>query len=584
MFLAQADRLGDRPFLWAKRQGAWQSHSWNEARDAALALAGGLADLGLAQGDRVMLVSENRPEWAIADLGVMIAGGVTVPAYTTNTVADHLHILTNSGARFAIVSSRPLADKVLAAAAQAPCPPTVICIEPAKRDQACGFAVLSWDEALALGRGHAATLRDRAAAIARTETACVIYTSGTGGAPKGVMLSHGALIADCLGAHDLLRAIGLGDEVFLSFLPLSHSYEHTVGLIFPVSIGAQIYYAESIEHLAANMAEARPTIMTAVPRLYEMMRGRILQAVQRQGGLSAKLFMRTVALGSKRYAKGRLGPVEAAQDMVLDRLVRAKVRRRFGGRLKALVSGGAPLAFEVGLFFTALGMRILQGYGQTEAGPAISCNPPGKVRIESVGPPLTGIEVAIAGDGEIMVRGEVVMQGYWQDAEATRRAIGADGWLHTGDIGEIDGDGYIRITDRKKDIIVNSGGDNISPQRVEGMLTLQPEIAQAMVHGDRRPHLVAVIVPAAEWAESWAKGQGRDPDMAALTADADFRKAIGDAIDRVNKGLSTIEKIRRFTLAAEPFTVENGMLTPTLKIRRHVIRQKYGEELEGLYG
>lgn len=578
VFFAQADTLGDLPFLWARRGGAWQATSWRQAARTVLSLAGGLKALGLAAGDRVCIVSENRPEWAIADFAIMAAGGITVPAYTTNTIADHLHILNDSGARFVIVSTRALAEKVLAAACQAAHAPILICMEPLHLAQSCAAGVMSWDDTLDIGRDNTAI-----AHIRRDDTACVIYTSGTGGAPRGVMLSHGALLADCLGAAELLKSIGLDDNVFLSFLPLSHSYEHTVGLMFPMSIGAQIYYAESLDQLAANMAEARPTIMTAVPRLYESMRSRILRAIQREGGLKRTLFERAIILGARRYEKGRIGPMDWVQDAMLDKLVRAKVRARFGGRLKALVSGGAPLAYDVGLFFTALGVRILQGYGQTEAGPAVSCNPPHRVRIDTVGPPLAGIEIRLAEDNEILIRGEVVMRGYWRDDEATRRAIGDDGWLHTGDIGAIDPDGYIRITDRKKDIIVNSGGDNVAPQRVENFLTLQPEIAQAMVHGDRRPHLVALLVPAMEWAEIWAKANAKPADLGVLVADAEFRKAMAEAVERVNRTLSTIEKVRRFVLTAESFDHDNQMLTPTLKIRRHVIREKYGVALDGLY-
>ena len=583
LFMAQAEAKGDAPFLWAKQDGQWVSRSWAGVRADVLDLAAGLVALGLNPGDRVMLVAENRPEWAIADLAIMTAGGISVPAYTTNTPADHLHILNNSGARFVITSTRALAEKVMAAAWQASCPPTVIAIHPPEVRQSSGGGLISWADALALGRSGQSGLARTMAAPQRQDPACIIYTSGTGGAPRGVVLSHGALMSNAKGARRLVESITDGNDVFLSFLPLSHAYEHTAGLILPILIGAQIYYAESIEALVANMAEARPTIMTAVPRLYEMMRVRILHGLRRQSATKQYLFNKTVELGTKRYHQGRLGPLDALMDRVLDRLVRDKVRQRFGGRLAAMVSGGAPLAFEVGLFFTALGVRILQGYGQTEAAPVICANHPRRIKIDTVGPALEGVEVRIAADGEILVRGENVMNGYWNDPAGTANVL-RDGWLHTGDIGELDEDGYLRITDRKKDIIVNSGGDNISPQRVEGFLTLAPELAQAMAHGDRRPHLVALVVPDAEWAAEWARGRDKPTELAVLAEDAEFRQAVQQAVERVNKTLSTIEKVRKVVVAGEPFTTENGMLTPTMKIRRHVIRKVYGDRLEALYG
>ncbi|MGE5475792.1 MAG: AMP-dependent synthetase/ligase [Bacteroidales bacterium] len=583
LFMAQAEARGDNPFLWAKLDGTWTPRSWAEVRADMLDLAAGLLALGLQPGDRVMLVSENRPEWAVADLAVMAAGGITVPAYTTNTPADHLHILNNSGARFVITSSRALTEKVLAAAWQADSPPTVIAIAPPEVKQSSGAGLISWADTLGLGRHGHASLGATMAATKRQDPACIIYTSGTGGAPRGVVLSHGALLSNAKGAMRLVESITTGEDVFLSFLPLSHAYEHTAGLILPILIGAQIYYAESIEALVNNMAEARPTIMTAVPRLYEMMRARMLSALRRQPPLKQKLFEKAVQLGTKRYCRGRLGPVDALMDMALERLVRDKVRARFGGRLAAMVSGGAPLAFDVGLFFTALGVRILQGYGQTEAAPVICANHPRKIKMDTVGPALDGVEVRIAADGEILVRGENVMLGYWNDPAGTANVL-RDGWLHTGDIGELDADNYLKITDRKKDIIVNSGGDNISPQRVEGFLTLAPEIAQAMAHGDRRPHLVALVVPDAEWAAAWAREHGKPAELADLVEDGDFRQAMQQAVDRVNRTLSTIEKVRKIVVMAEGFTTDNGMLTPTMKIRRHVIRQKYGAQLEELYG
>jgi long-chain acyl-CoA synthetase len=396
------------------------------------------------------------------------------------------------------------------------------------------------------------------------------------------MLSHGAILSNCKGAYHLLLDLGLEDEVFLSFLPLSHSYEHTAGLMFPVSIGAQIYFADGVDRLTTNMAEARPTIMTAVPRLYESMHARMTKTARQAGGLKERLFQAAVALGRKRYEGGGLDLGERIADAALDRLVRAKVKRQLGGRLKALVSGGAPLNPDIGKFFLALGLRVLQGYGQTESAPIVSCNPPRRVRIETVGPPVVDVDVRIADDGELLVKGELVMQGYWNDPAATDEAL-RDGWLHTGDIGEIDPDGYIRITDRKKDIIVNSGGDNIAPQRVEGFLTLQPEIGQAMVYGDRRPHLVALIVPDDDFAKEWARGRGAPPDLAALVDDPEFQQAIGAAIDRVNAGLSVLERVRRFKLVTEPFTIANELLTPSLKIRRHKIKALYGKDLEDLY-
>jgi long-chain acyl-CoA synthetase len=420
------------------------------------------------------------------------------------------------------------------------------------------------------------------ATIAPDDIACLIYTSGTGGTPKGVMTSHRNILANCRGAYRVLEILGLGDEVFLSFLPLSHSYEHTAGEMFPISLGAQIYFAEGAETLAANMLEARPTIMTAVPRLYETLHQRIRLSVERKGGLTQKMFDKAVAIGLKRLRAQRPSFGERAVDPALDRLVRAKLRRRFGGRLKAMVSGGAPLNPEIGRFFLALGVTLLQGYGQTEAGPVISCNSPARIKIDTVGPPLDGVRLRIADDGEILVAGDNVMKGYWNDPEATARTL-EGGWLHTGDVGLVDDDGYLRITDRKRDFVKTSGGEMISPARIEGYLTLEPEIAQVMVFGDRHPYLVAVVVPDPDFVAEYAQPHGLAPDLAALGTDPGFTKAIGAAVARVNQLLSPVERVRRFAIATEPFTIANGQMTPTLKIKRHVIREAYGTALDSLY-
>jgi long-chain acyl-CoA synthetase len=583
MFFATARQRAPRPFLWAKRDGKYQSMSWGEAESAVVRLARALLSNGIAPGDRVALVSENRPEWIIADLAIMSAGAITVPAYVTNTGNDHRHVLGNSGAHAVIVSTAALAARVLPAAAQIPSIKFAIAMEPVG-DVAAPFPVHGWEEALQAGddAGGMEAIAERVAALYPDDIACIIYTSGTGGAPKGVLLTHRNIIGNCRGAYRLLEMLGLGDEVFLSFLPLSHSYEHTAGMMFPISIGAEIYFAEGADTLGANLLEARPTIMTAVPRLYETMHQRIQRGIQRERGVKRRLFERAVAIGRKRLRGERLSFGDRVLDPLLDRLVRDKVRARFGGRLKAMISGGAPLNPEIGGFFLALGVELLQGYGQTEAAPVIACNPPGRIRIDSVGPAVDGVEVRIAEDGEVLVAGDNVMKGYWNDPEATARTLG-DGWLHTGDIGHLDADRYLHITDRKRDFIKNSGGDMISPLRVEGALTLAPEIAQAMVFGDRRPFLVAVVVPDPEFAAGFAKEHGAAGDLPSLSGNPGFHKAVGDIVARVNSELAPIERVRRFIVAHEPFSIDNAQMTPTLKIRRHAIRAAYEAAFDALY-
>jgi long-chain acyl-CoA synthetase len=584
MFFTRASENGDRPFLWSKREGRWQPISWADAAIRVAALADALKRLGLGRGDRVMLVSENRPEWCIADLGIMAAGCVTVPTYTTNTERDHLHILENSGARAVIVSTDKLARTLLPAVMRADAVRHLVSLEPLKLPQAGGIDFHLWDDLLAGSTPDVvATSIAVAADHKREDLACIIYTSGTGGAPRGVRQHHGAILKNVEGCIQIIAEdFGWGDEVFLSFLPLSHAYEHSGGQFLPIGLGGQIYYAESLEKLAANIEETRPTIMVVVPRLFEVLRARIVKNIEKQGGLAPQLLRRALALGAKDL-DGGVPLWDRPMDLLINRLFRPKVQAKFGGRMKALVSGGAPLNPEIGVFFHSLGLTLLQGYGQTEAGPVISCNRP-KVGLamHTVGPPLKDVEVAIAEDGEILCRGELVMHGYWQnDAESAR--VLKDGWLHTGDIGHLDDKGRIVITDRKKDLIVNDKGDNVSPQKVEGMLTLQPEILQAMVYGDRRPYLVGVIVPDPEWTAEWAVANDYKCDFRALADNPIFRSAVMAAVDRVNRDLSVIEKVRRIIIADAPFAIENEQLTPSMKIRRHVLKAAYGERLDQLY-
>jgi len=582
MFFARAAQKGDAPFLWHKAGGSWHPTSWAEAARQVASLATALKALGLKRGDRVMLVSENRPEFCISDLAIMAAGCVTVPTYTTNTERDHQHILENSGACAVIVSNTKLAKTLLPAMLRSSAGHIVIGIDDVRLAQAGTLEFHDFRELITAHPTDPATATAEAQ-FKREDLACIIYTSGTGGSPRGVMQHHGAILHNCQGCTTIISEdFGWGDEVFLSFLPLSHAYEHTGGQFFPIALGGQIYYSEGLEKLASNIEEVRPTIMVVVPRLFEVLRTRITKQVEKQGSVASYLLEQAVAIGGRK-AVGKSGLRDKAMNLVLGATLRPKLAKRFGGRIKALVSGGAPLNPEVGIFFESLGLTFLQGYGQTESAPVISCNRP-KVglKMDTVGPPMEGVEVKIAEDGEILVRGELVMHGYWRNEAETERVL-KDGWLHTGDIGVIDPQGRIKITDRKKDIIVNDKGDNVSPQKIEGMLTLQPEILQAMIYGDKRPYMTAVIVPDPEWVQEFCAKTATPCKFRNLSRDADFKATIGAAVERVNRDLSVIERVRKFILADQAFTIENEQLTPSMKIRRHVLKAVYGDQLDQLY-
>ncbi len=582
MFFARASEGGDLPFLTHRGPNGWESRSWTEAARQVAALASALRACGIAPGDRVAIVSENRPEFAISDLAIMAAGAISVPTYITNTVRDHLHILNNSGAKAVIVSTQKLARGVVEAALQSEACRLVIGMEPLRAPQESPIRFESFAGLIAAHPTDPARIAAQAT-MGRRDLACLIYTSGTGGRPRGVRQHHGAILHNISGCVEVILNDfpDTGREKFLSFLPLSHAYEHTAGQFLPIALKGEICYAEGLEKLAANIEELSPTIMVVVPRLFEVLRARMLKAIEKQGGLAPRMLGLAEKLGRKSYEQGRLGLLDWPANLLVERTLRAKVRQRFGGRLKAMVSGGAPLNPEVGLFFHSLGLTILQGYGQTEAGPVISCNrPAARLKMHTVGPPLRDTHVEIAEDGEICVAGELVMHGYWENPEDSALVL-VDGLLKTGDIGHIDEDGHIVITDRKKDIIVNDKGENVAPQKIEGMLTLQNEIAQAMVYGDRRPHLVGVVVPDPEFLAEWARTKG--VPVTEAVSSAEFSRAIQAAVDRVNGQLAVTEKVRRVILADAPFTVENEQMTPSMKIRRHVLKQVYGARLEALY-
>ena len=569
-FFDNVEAGGDSNLFFEKRDGAWRGRSWRQVADDVMRLASVLVACGVEPGERVLISAENRPEWAIADLAVMAIGAIVVPAYTTNTEDDHHYIMDHSGASVAITSGGMLATRIALAATRTPSLHSMIVMDDEFVAPDGMRPKLTFWSAAIEGAAPLEDLDARVKAQQPDDVCCFIYTSGTGGRPKGVMLTHRSIQANITAAIELLAEGNvLKNQRFLSLLPLSHSYEHTAGMHLPFQIMAEVWYCESTDQIANNLVEVAPTLMTAVPRLYEVLHDRIMRGVRAKGGLSEKLFMAAVRLGAKRQAGRHLLPHEFILNLIVDRLVRTKVRARLGGKLEYFISGGAALNPEIGNFFMALGVNLLQGYGQTEASPLISANRPGRIKIETVGPAVAGVDLRIAEDGEILVRGDLLMKGYWRDEAATRATI-QDGWLHTGDLGHVDGDGYISITGRKKDIIVNSGGENIAPGRVEALLTIEPEIEQVMVDGDRRPWLSAVIVPSDD-----LRGIASSPDA--------LYTMVAEAVDRANSRLSQLERVRRFIIADEPFTTENGLMTATLKVRRHLVRDLYGDRIEALY-
>jgi len=555
MMLGLARSWPDRPMLRFWRAGAWRSLSWAEYALQVADIAAGLRARGVCPGDRVLISAENRPEFLIADTAVMAIGAVSVPAFTTNTVADHAHLLRDSGARCAIVSTAKLAAAVAEAAGIGGLD-LLVSMEDSP-------AATSWG-ALAATRGDLPMLAAEVDQIPSGRLACLIYTSGTGGPPKGVMLPHRAMLANRRGIAGFIRRLNLPrDACYLSFLPLSHAYEHTVAYLLP-SFGIEIVFSRGAERLAAELTEIRPQVVTAVPRLFEVLRARILATLEKQPAMQRRLFEATLRLGLRRLDGPPLNLLERAQDAVLDRLVRRKMRQRFGGRLMALVSGGARLDPDLSGFFLALGLPVLQGYGQTEAGPVVSVNLPWDNDRRSVGKPLPGVTIRIAPDGEVLVRGALVMDGYWNNPEATATALrpeapGEEPWLHTGDVGALV-NGALRITDRKRDFIKTLGGEMVSPARIESLLMAEPEIAQAVVAGEGRAGISALLVP--------AEGQ--------------TEAALGAVVQRVNRRLAGVERIRHFVVVP-PFTVENGQLTPTMKVKRRVVLQAHAEAVDRLY-
>ena len=527
--------------------------TWKQTFDAIQNLSLFL-DQYITTNDRCLLISENRPEWLISDLSIMLSKGITVPAYTTYVERDYEFLINDCKPSVIIASDAIQLKKINNIIKKYSFIKKVISFENIK-DKNVTFVEEIFNKTYKQEKNF------KEIGLSRKDISCIIYTSGTQGNPKGVMLSHGGILNNCEGSTKLLKKIITNKPKFLTWLPLSHSYEHTVQFV-QIAVGAKIFYAESIDKLIKNMNDCNPDIMTAVPRFYQNLYQKISSTFQKATGVKKLLVSSTTRIGRKYFLKQKLSIYEKFINYICNKLVRKKIKSQFGGNLKAFISGGGALDYEVGVFLNSIGLPTLQGYGLTETSPVVSCNPIDDIRIETVGPPFKGNEVMIAEDGEILVKGENVMLGYWNNPIETDKVI-QNGWLFTGDIGTIE-NGYLKITDRKKDILITPGGDNISPVKIEIELTKIEFIEQALVYGDNKPFLVALIVLSNNY------------------KDIDY-EIIQEEIEKINKELTKIEKIKKFLIINNQFSIENGFMTPTLKLKRFKIIQEYKKELEDLY-
>ena len=527
--------------------------TWKQTFDAIQNLSLFL-DQYITTNDRCLLISENRPEWLISDLSIMLSKGITVPAYTTYVERDYEFLINDCKPSVIIVSDATQLKKINTIIKKHSFIKKVISFENIK-DKNVTFIEEIFNQTYKQEKNF------KEIGLRRKDISCIIYTSGTQGNPKGVMLSHGGILNNCEGSTKLLKEIITTKPKFLTWLPLSHSYEHTVQFV-QIAVGAKIFYAESIDKLIKNMNDCSPDIMTAVPRFYQNLYQKISSTFKKATGVKKLLVNSTTRIGKKYFLKEKLSIYEKFINYICNKLVRKKIKSQFGGNLKAFISGGGALDYKVGVFLNSIGLPTLQGYGLTETSPVVSCNPIDDIRIETVGPPFKGNEVMIAEDGEILVKGENVMLGYWNNPIETDKVI-QNGWLFTGDIGTIE-NGYLKITDRKKDILITPGGDNISPVKIESELTKIEFIEQALVYGDNKPFLVALLV---------LNNNFKDTDY----------KIIQKEIEKINKELTKIEKIKKFLIINNQFSIENGFMTPTLKLKRFKIIQEYKKKLEDLY-
>jgi long-chain acyl-CoA synthetase len=570
------------------RHGVITGESTRDWFDRVRDLALGLMSFGVGKGDRVVIMSESRPEWLLTDFAILTAGAVTVPVYSTLTPGQARYIIQDAGARVAFVSTADQLEKLQRIRHELPSIEVIIAFDPPVTPS---ISVLSL-QAVA-GRGHARMMaewgvarefRDRAREIRPDDLATIIYTSGTTGEPKGVMLSHHNLVSNLLAGHTIVP-VG-PDDVSLSFLPLSHSFERLVSYVY-LAHGVTVIFAESMDTVGRDLAVVRPTVMTGVPRVYEKFQARIMERGHALPQPRRTLFhwgVKVAVAKARAEASGaRARGVLALEAALADRLVFSKIRESVGGRLRCLVSGSAPLPTSVAEFFYGIGLPITEGYGLTETSPILTSNPMGAPRLGTVGKAVPGVELRIADDGEILARGPNVMLGYYNKPEATAEVL-RDGWFHTGDIGAIDGEGYLRITDRKKDLLVTSGGKKIAPQPIEAVLTRSPLVAEAVVLGDRRRFVSALIVPDFNALERRLKDLGRPPsDRDVLVVRDDVVALYTEIVEALNRDLSQFERIKKFRVLPREFSIASGELTPTMKVKRKIVEEKWREAIDEMY-
>jgi long-chain acyl-CoA synthetase len=591
MFFSQAEIFGDEDLILEGKSGEYKPITWNEIARSVRETAAGLIAVGVKPGDRIVIMSYNRPEWIIADLAIMAAGAITIPLYHTSTEFQTERILNKSGTRVAFVARSDKAEMLVSCS---PLLDTIISLDPMGVDEA-GACSMDYNSLKLKGVQYLATsgkndLEERIASTGPADVATIIYTSGTTGDPKGVMLTHGNILFDAQ-AGLLARPVG-PDDVAMSFLPLSHVFERTVGQFLMIMAGTTIAYATSMLRVADNLPVVRPTVMISVPRFFEKLHTKVLDALREAPAIRQKIFHWGMGVGRKRNGmmmKGQKpGTLLDLKYSIADHLVFSKLKAKLGGRLRFFISGGAPLAPEIIEFFMSAGIQIMEGYGLTEAAPSVSINPFGALRPGTVGKPLEGIEVRVADDGELLVKGPIVMKGYYQDEAATAQVL-RNGWLYTGDLAEIE-DGYIRITGRKKDILVTSGGKNISPAVIENLIVEDDLVSQVMVYGDRKKFLTALVVPNYERMAAMAGEIG----LGDLTEDelAPERLAANEAVhglimERISEKLANLghhEHVQKIFLLDRELTEADGELTPTMKVKRNVVSEKFKDELNALYG